>query len=207
MAVAIGLLAVACGGTPHRSARAPTVGGLAVFGEAPTSSDLLPAEVVTALTQSVRPEFTHADLRSARRVLPLNPGWLVPAEDGQACLVRLVYPLIAAEHGAPLSPTPSYVCASEAETREGRLFETQSLTISGTGTRNARVVGVAPNGVAAVTLVSGKGRQVTVPVFRNAYEAIAVDPIVVRFVVADGRHQMKRSIRLTNFSSVNAVPH
>jgi hypothetical protein len=207
MAVAISLLAAACGGTRPMSARAPTVAGLAVLGEAPMSSDLLPAEVVTALTQSVRPEFTGADLRSARRVLPLNPGWLVPAEDGQACLVRLVYPLIATERGTPLGPTPSYVCASEVATREGRLVETQSLTTSGTGTRNARVVGVVPNGVAAVTLVSGNGRQVTVPVFRNAYEAIAVDPIVVRFVVVDSHHQMKRSIRLTNFSSVNSVPH
>jgi hypothetical protein len=203
----ISLLPSSCGDTQHTPAAiAPSVGGLATLGEARTSSDLLPKEVVTALTQSVQPEFSGADIRSARRVLPLNPGWLVPAVDGQTCLVRLIYPLIPAEHGIALSPTPSYTCASEAATQEGHLVETQSLTTSGTGTTDARVVGVVPNGVTSVTLVSRGGRATAVPVFRNAFEAIAWEPIVLRFAVRDGNHTVERSIRLSNFSSAKVAP-
>jgi hypothetical protein len=204
--VLLGLLPYSCGGTLHSSTVAPSVGGLAVLDEARTASDLLPGEVLTALTQSVQPEFSKADIRSARRVLPLSPGWLVPAGDGQTCLVRLIYPLIPAVHGIALSPTPSYTCASEAATAEGHLVETQSLTTSGTSTGDARVVGVVPDGVTSVTVVSSEGRRTTLPVFRNAYEAIVRDPTVVRFLVRDGNHRVERSMRLSNFSSANAVP-
>jgi hypothetical protein len=202
----IGLLASSCGDTQHTLAMAPGDGGLAVLDEAWTSSDRLPAEIVTALTQSVRPEFNRADIHSARRVLPLNPGWLMPAVNGQICLVRLVYPLISTQHGIELGPTPSYTCASEAATQEGHLVETQSLATSGTDTRNARVVGVVPNGVSAVTLVSSEGRRTVVPVFRNAFEAIIWKPTFVRFVVRDGNHKVGRSIRLSNFSSTSVAP-
>jgi hypothetical protein len=179
--------------------------GLAVFADAPTPSDSLPREAIASLANSVQPEFSAVDIHTARRVLANTPGWIVPASDGELCMVRVVYP-VAPTPGVPFSPSVAYRCSTEPEVEAGRLVETQYLGTTVSRSPHARVVGVAPNGVASVTIVTGDGLQTAVAVTRNAYEAIVDDPVVARFVTFKDGHSHQNAIPLARMPVLSAAP-
>jgi hypothetical protein len=209
-AVACGVMAsssllTSCGATHHSTVAALPSAGFAVFDSVPVADDTVPREVATALSQSAHPEFSNADIRAARRVLANSPGWLIPATNGALCLVRLVYPLVASVDGTASAPIPSQTCAPESAAQAGRLVETQSLATSGTQARDAKVVGVVPNGVTTVDILLRHRSSMTVAVIRNAYEAVVAAPFAVRFVTS--RHGDQRvTIPLTTFSTRSRSP-
>jgi hypothetical protein len=88
----------------------------------------------------------------------------------------------AAEQRKAPSPSISQTCASETEAVDGRLLETQSLSTTLAQRLPTRVDGIVPNGVHRVTVRSSDGASRTVPVARNAYEVIVVNPRSVAFV-------------------------
>jgi len=200
LALASGGVLSACGAARHNAAEALPVAGFAVFDASPTANDALPAEVAASLRDSLAPEFSSADIRAARRVLALEPGWLVPVSNGEICLVRSVYPLATGGHSKPLPPTIQHSCASDAAAREGRLVATQSLATSLGGSPSARVVGVIPTGVASVTIVSRSGQSTTVAVDRNAYETVIREPATIRFVTVGHARRIKREIPIVTVS-------
>jgi hypothetical protein len=189
-------------GAPQNHARSEIMPspGFEVFGGSPTSFDTLPTEIAATLSRSVKPEFGRAEIADARRVLANDPGWLLPAANGEICLVQLIYPLIAAVHGEALPPTPVTSCEPEALAEAGRLVGTHSLGSSVTRSADANVTGIAPNGVATVKIIASRGRSVTVDVVRNAYEAVIADPVAVRFIATSHRKAITHAVRLTTFS-------
>lgn len=177
----VGVLLCSCGGARTRAPSAKTEPALPAVLQMPASTeDILPRAVIVSLLESVRPEFNRSDIESARRILPDQPAWLVSAGD-EVCLVRLVYPLVS---GPDLPPFVAHECASPSVVESGGLVTVQALvTSSGTPTPSARVVGVVPDGVSAVTIKCKSGDGVRVAVARNAYEAIVPGPIAVGFLV------------------------
>jgi hypothetical protein len=65
---------------------------------------------------------------------------------------------------------------------------------------------VAPDGVTTASVISHSGLRTTIPVERNAYEAIIADPVAVRFVGLRDRQAVTRVIPLTTFSTRSASP-
>jgi hypothetical protein len=187
------------------SASARVTSGIGVLSVGRSPDDLLPPEVVMFLSGSVRPEYTPADLRAARRVLANEPGWLLPAADGEICLVRVVYPLLSGSGRASLPPTDSQVCEPGAGVLDGHLVETQSL--SATPAQGVtRVVGIVPDGVAKVLVVLAGGATAMVPVQRNAYEVIVREPVAVRFVRRHGSRVTAHRIELSTFGGRRVAP-
>jgi hypothetical protein len=174
--------------------------GFAVFDGAPTSSDALPGEVAATLSRSVNPEFGKAEIKEARRVLANEPGWLVPAANGEICLVQLIYPLVAKEHGQVSPPATTTSCEPEGSAEAGQLVGTHSLSASLTQATDSNVTGVAPNGVATVKIISSRGRSTSVDVIRNAYEVVVADPVAVRFTTTSHGKSITHTVRLTTFS-------
>jgi hypothetical protein len=179
--------------------------GVGVLSVGRSPDDLLPPEVLMFLSESVRPEYTPADLRAARRVLANEPGWLLPAADGEICLVRVVYPLLSGSGSASLPPTDSQVCESESGVLGGRLVETQSLSAT-SAQGMTRVVGVVPDGVAKVLVVLAGGATAVVPVQRNAYEVIVRGPVAVRFVRRQDSRVTAHRIELSIFGGRRVAP-
>jgi len=159
-----------------------------------TSEDALPQDVADTLAGSAHPEFVAADLRAARRVLAQDGGWLVPADDGEACLVRLAYSLLAPRGSIP--PSTRHVCMSEKLAQEGRLLEAESFATPQKPNPKARVVGIVPNGVSSVTFRSRGGQRTVIPTVRNAYEAIVVEPVSLTFVARQGGKTTRHSIEI-----------
>jgi hypothetical protein len=216
----LGLLAV-CGATlsacgdqngptaPARGQRVLPAAGFAVLREPRAAGDALPSELVAALQASQRPDFSRADIDASRRVLADTPAWLLTAANGEACLARLNYPLLASVRGTALPPIPSSTCMPAAQARLGALVDTQSLASEpGPRARSARskVLGVAPDGVHSVTVLSSGGRSVRVPVSRNAYEALVARPASVHFTIHAGGRRVVHSVALSTFSSHDAGP-
>jgi hypothetical protein len=153
-----------------------------------TEDDELPSEVTVALAHSHSPRFSNADIADARRVLAVEPVWLVPASEGKVCIVRIAYPIANATQRTELAPAIVHACNSEAEAQAGRLVETQTLGSSSSGWLRMRVIGIAPDGVAAVTITAKHGLATTAAVQRNAYEAMVAGPTSVVFRTRqDGR--------------------
>lgn len=184
----------------------PPSEGFAVLRTTRNSDDALPSELASVLSQSTQPEFTEHDMYAARRILALNPGWLIPAANGEVCLARLVYPLSPPDAASVSSPIPANTCVPEASAQAGRLVETQSLSTTVSAPGRDRVVGVAPDGVTTVNILQRNGRHVAVPVIRNGYEAIASDPVAVRLAVSLDRRQVIDVIPLRTFSARNPSP-
>jgi hypothetical protein len=199
---ALSILLASCGAAQDRHPGSATVSrpGFAVFDDAPTPSDALTEEVAGTLSRNVQPEFGKAEIADARRVLANDPGWLVPAANGEICLVQLIYPVIGAVHGEVLPPTPETACQPEALAEAGQLVGTHSLSASLTQATDSNVTGVAPNGVATVTIVSSRGRSTSVDVIRNAYEVVVADPVAVRFTTTSHGKPITHTVRLTTFS-------
>ncbi len=144
-----------------------------------TADDELPREVAAALARSAEPEFRNADIEAARRVLALEPVWLVPASGNEVCIVRIVYPLPGATQGSGITPAIAHSCVSEREAQAGRLVTTQTLGSSPSESTRTRVIGVAPDGVAAVTIAASHGLATAALVQRNGYEAVVAGPVSV----------------------------
>ena len=179
---------------------------LVVWASVPTPDSAIPAEIATLLTRSQRPKFKSVDIRAARRVLANDPGWLLRAANDELCLVRVIYPLITKTKGLVLPPTRSLGCASEAKTQAGRLVEVQALLTSGTKAKESKVVGVAPNRVAVVTLISRDERRLSVVVRQGAYEAVVANPIGLSFTTRHSGRLEKHVVPLTTFSGQSATP-
>jgi len=179
--------------------------GLAAFDAPATREDRVSHEVATALSQNLRPEFSTRDIHAARRVLLDHPGWLVPAEDGEVCLVHVIYPTVTELGGAALPPATAEVCAPEAVVLAEGIVESQSLT-SGTYARTARIVGVVPNDVGTVTITSRAGERTPVTVIRNAYEAILEEPVAVSFVVHRRGHPYTHAVGVRMVQARSRAP-
>ncbi len=149
-----------------------------------TPDDTLPRRVVAALLENTHSAFVRADLPFARRITRFSAGWLVPAQNGEVCLVQLVQPLIRQENGVPLAPAVSTRCQPEAAAQEGRLIEARALVVRPVASPRYRVVGVVPDGVSQVELLFGEHGHETIAATRNAYEAVARAPRAVRYVTA-----------------------
>lgn len=202
--IATSCIVGSCGATQQHILITPRLpSGFAVFNQASTAGDVIPREVATTLAQSTQPEFSYNDIQAARRVLPDEPGWLVPAVNGELCLVRLVYPLTSSVHGAPLSPRPSRTCASESTTLAGGLVVTASLATSGKATQ---VFGIVPDGVTSVKIVVREGHAVRIGVLRNAYSAIVLQPVKVEFLTIRNHHTMTEAVPLSVSAIRNTAP-
>lgn len=179
---------------------------LAVLAGAPTPDSTLPVDIAASLVRSQQPRFNSANVRDARRVLANDPGWLLPAANGELCLVRVIYPLVARSNGVVLPTARSLTCASEAKIQAGRLVDVQALLTSGTKARESKVVGVAPNRVSTVTIISRDGRRLSVVVRQGAYEAVVANPIGLSFTTRHRGRPEKHVIPLTTFSGQSATP-
>ena len=182
----MGLSAIVAGlsGCGQADLSSPPQMAFAVTRSDRTPEDALPRRVVAALLQSRRPRFVRADLRSARRITRYGHGWLVPAENGEVCLVQLLEPLIRQEDGVRLPPAVSRTCQPEAAAREGRLIEAVALAVHPVAYPPCRVLGIVPDGVSEVELLFGAHGHEIIPATRNAYEAVARAPRAVRYVPA-----------------------
>jgi hypothetical protein len=130
----------------------------------------------------------------------LAGAWLVPAADGELCLVHLIHPLIARIAGRVLAPAVARACAGGEEAERGQLLEVRSLTLGAYADR-AELLGVVPDGVRAVSVErAGVLAPVTVPVARNAYRAIVREPTSVRF--RDGHVVRSLSVTLVRAGAV-----
>jgi hypothetical protein len=146
-----------------------------------TGDDELPSEVATALAHIQRTKFSNADIDDARRVLASQPVWLVPASEDKVCIVRITYPLAGATQETGMAPAIGRTCNSEGEAQAGLLVETRTLGPSPSGWSRMSVIGIAPDGVADVTITARNGLATTAPVQRNAYEAVVAGPVSVIF--------------------------
>jgi hypothetical protein len=78
----------------------------------------------------------------------------------------------------------------------GQLLEVQSLSTRLGRRLPVRVDGVVPDGVSRVTIELESGESEKVPVARNGYEAVALDPLRVTFVQRMGAGLRRRALRL-----------
>jgi len=159
------------------------------------SSDRLSSSVRATLAQSTRPAFDSIDLTDARHVPSATPAWLVPAANGELCLVRLVYALVGGPGGKPLPPSTVLLCASLEVAQSGGLVATQSTSATARGSQ-FHVVGVAPSGVSSATITASDGRRSTVPVVRNVYAATSSDPVAVTLVTHSSGGSVSRTVQL-----------
>lgn len=190
--VFIGVLALAlasCGAAPRVSTSGAPASSFAVLSSAPSGDDALPTDVVASLSRNVEREFSRADIRAARRVLANKPAWLIPAANGEMCLVARVY--APASRGPVLPPTLTTDCAPEEAANSGEIVETQSVD---NNTQTVRLVGVVGDGVGTVAVVTRHGPPVVIDVIRNGYEALVRKPIAVTFLMRHGQHVTKHSI-------------
>jgi hypothetical protein len=166
--------------------------------ESPRSSDdVLPTDIAASLSRSVQPEFSSADIQAARRVLANKPGWLVPTVNEELCLVDVVYPLIARVGGTVLPPSLTESCAPEAAARDGEIVETQSMSATNGDARPIRLIGVAPNHVETVTVITSNGEHLVADVIRNAYEVVVRDPVAVKLRVRADGHLYTHTIHVS----------
>ncbi len=171
---------------------------ISVLTEKASSDDALPRQIEEALTQSTRPRFSGPDRSAARRLLPEEPAWLVPAANGELCIARIVYPLIARLHGEPLAPVVAVACATQAATVAGKLVVTQSLATAPRASTSSptRVLGVLPDGATGVRLVFARGKSAPDEPIRNGYEIVVEDPERLQFLVRQGNGTRAESVRL-----------
>jgi hypothetical protein len=188
---AIGLAGCGAIQSPQSAERGET-SPFAVLRAAPTIGDALPLSVARRLLESEGPNLSRRDIQGARRVLTNHQGWLIAGPGGELCLVRLVYPLVPGSHGEHLPPSVGLVCSSEAAAKGGRLMETRSLSTTLAKRLPTLVDGIVPDGVRRVVVDStGGAHQKVVPVVRNAYEVVVVNPSSVSFVARQaGRRRL-----------------
>jgi hypothetical protein len=172
------------------------------------ASEAVPGAVTAMLASSQQPAFNKADIGAMRRISATEPRWILPASNGELCLTELAYPLVAQVSGKILPPVPTLNCVSVAAAEAGELIYTRALVTS-TTTRPTltQVVGVVPNGITTVRIVLQPGREMSVPVIQNAYEALATDPRDVQFTIGEGDRQRVRIVPVRTFEAQNSSPH
>jgi hypothetical protein len=166
----------------------PVSSPFAVMRTPASSDDTLPQWVARSLTNGDEPTLSTQDLKGARRVLANQQGWLVPAPEDELCLVRVIQPLASEAGGTHLYPSVKRACANQAETDNGRLVETQSLSTTVAECVPTRVVGIVPNSVSEVTIKGAGGASTRVDVERNAYEDVLINPSSVSFAATEDGH-------------------
>lgn len=201
--LALSLLLASCGATQRQHRATSHIvprPAFAVFDGAPSAADAVTPEVAATLSRSIKPEFDNAEIEDARRVLADDPGWLLPAANGEICLVQLIYPVANADHVEALPALPVISCEPQARAQAGELVATHSLSSSVTEAAKIQVVGIVPDGVRTVKIISHAERAPTVDVVRNAYEAVVPDPVSIRFVTATDHKQITHVIALVSYS-------
>jgi hypothetical protein len=197
LVLAFGLIGLAgCGGSRNRQAAGSARSSpFAVFQSPATRRDALPPSMARYLLTASKPAFSITDIRDARKVLSKQEGWLIPAAEGELCLARVVYPLLPTNNGKRLPPSLSQTCASETEAVDGRLLETQSLSTTFAKRLPTFVDGIVPDGVHHVVVRSIGDASKAVPVVRNAYEVIVVNPRSVTFVAEQAGRRRRYIVR------------
>lgn len=152
----------------------------AVLDSARTAVNALPAVPRGESAGAPGSPLAIADEHAARRLLPTVAAWLVPASDQRLCLAYTVKALTRGPGGASLPPAIVRQCATVSAAAVGRLVATQSLSMY-RGFGAALILGVVPDGVAHVSIVSGDGHTTALPVSRNSYAGTIVDPTSVSF--------------------------
>ena len=133
--------------------------------------------------------------------------WLVPATDERVCLLYTVNALTRGPGGRPLPPAVVQHCATVAAATAGRLVLTQSLSASREGSSAVMILGVVPDGVSTVSVLSGgDGHTKVLPVRGNSYTGIVVDPTAVRFSERAGNTTVSRLVPVASFDSRSARP-
>jgi hypothetical protein len=176
-----------------------------VLGIPGTAEEVLPAAVTEFLSNASEPGFAPADRRKARRVLANQPGWLIPASDGELCLVRVTYPISDAG-GRDLSPAVSDQCEPTEAVQAGKLVEVQTLGASAAAAPMRLVVGIAPEGVSVVKIEAKNGSVASVPVNQNAYEATVRMPTRVLFTRTIGLRTVQGSVTLPKIGGAGGSP-
>jgi hypothetical protein len=192
---------------PHGSGQLSARSSFAVLEAAASADDRMPPEVSTSLNLSSGPEFTAQELHRARRILADQPAWLVPAQEGDLCVVRLVYPLDGKARDGIFAPAVMHNCVPERSAQAGQLVQIQTLGTSVATSRRCRVVGIVPNGVGLVHVEASDGDSATAPVNRNAYEVIVDEPTKAWFIVDTGSREKRDTVALPSFRPKNASPY
>jgi hypothetical protein len=206
--VLLGVAVMACAvGGAFALARDPrkSVERSAVLGIPGTAEEALPTAVTEFLSNATEPEFAPAERRKARRVLANHPGWLIPASDGELCLVRVSYPIDGAGRG-DLSPAAGDQCEPEEAVQAGELVEVQTLGTSAVAAPMRLVVGIAPEGVSVVEIEAQNGSVAAVPVNQDAYEATVRMPTRVLFTRFLGLSSVKESVTLPTIAGAGGSP-
>lgn len=175
--IVVSFLLSSCGSQAARTTE-PT--GRSMFGvlrQSRTADDVLPKQLEDSLQEGEGPEFSAQAIRSARRILPTTPAWLVPADNGELCIAMLEYPVTSTGRTSSLPPIASHGCVRESAALLGRLVVVRSLATTPTAhDAPAEVIGVLPDGVAKVTIKANHSRLTTVGVSRNAYSVTVTGP-------------------------------
>jgi hypothetical protein len=66
------------------------------------------------------------------------------------------------------------------------------------------VIGVVPDGVRSVSVISGDGHQTVVSVRRNSYASTVVEPTTVKFSDHVGKGTVLRQVPIASFDSLEA---
>jgi hypothetical protein len=165
----------------HHASRPASVKHILLMRTPQTPSDAVPPAVTKQLLDNeVHQHFKMADIGAARRVSPNEPFWLIPASNGELCLVGLIFPIASGSSDRALPPATSAQCATTTATLDGRLIYTQALVATVGQPPITRIVGIVPDGVQYVKIILAHSRPVIAAVIRNAYEVIALDPVAVQ---------------------------
>ena len=146
-----------------------------------------------------------ASVGAARRVSSTVPAWLVPENDERLCLIYTVNAFRPGSGGRSLPPAVVHQCATVAAATVGGLVVTQSLSPSSRAvTSSMLVIGVVPDGVTGVSIISGDGHQTVVSVRRNFYAGTVVDPTAVKFSGRVGNGRVSRQVPIVSFDGLEA---
>lgn len=179
-----------------------------ILRSARSANDAIPPWIARRLSESGNPPLlSRTDLREARKVLPHQEGWLVPAGEGNLCLVGVVQPLVPEINGQRLPPVSKRSCASEAKAEAGELFETQSLSTTFAKRLPTRVDGIVPDGVRHVTVHFLGGASRVLPVKRNSYETIVVNPYSLSFVAHRGGRRQRYILSVPTAAGASPAPY
>jgi|ERR1700683_760090 len=176
-----------------------------VLSSARTSDDMLPSVQRSPggpLVVGSGLSTNAASVSAARRVSSTVPAWLVPESDERLCLLYTVNALMLGPGGRPLPPAVVQQCTTVAAATAGRLVVTQSLSPSSrAGSRSILVIGVVPDGVRSVSVISGDGHQTVASARRNSYASTVVDPTAVKFSDRVDKGTVSRQIPIASFDS------
>jgi hypothetical protein len=173
LAVGLGCAAaiaiVLSSGTQARSTSVPTpTTNYGVFATAPTAADVIPA--TNPLSAAVARDVPGAEVRAMPTTIPGLSTWAV-AGAGEIC--------VAADNGS--GPEMACDAAARLTTDPNELIVSATNAATGAGSINTStavgaadlIVGLAPDGVTAVTTHYENGATATVPVVNNGFQLAA----------------------------------